>query len=79
LTCQEGGFAACFPLIISTVYSPKLTIVVNDNNLTDIGLTPGEIIYFGSLEFTTNRFGHLSLSPEGNDSGIVFIGMVHNG
>jgi hypothetical protein len=28
---------------------------------------------------STDRFDNLSLSPKGNDSGIVFIGMVHNG
>jgi hypothetical protein len=49
-------------------YSPKLTFVASDNNLTDVWLTPGETICFESLEFTANRFGNLSLSPEGNDS-----------
>jgi hypothetical protein len=61
------------------VYSPKLTFVANDNNLTGVGFTPGGTICFGSLEFTANRFGNPSLFPEGNDSGAVFIGMVHNG
>jgi hypothetical protein len=31
------------------------------------------------LEFITNRFDSLSLSPEGNDSGAVFVGIVHSG
>jgi hypothetical protein len=78
-TCQEGRFAAYFPLDILMVYSPKHTFVVNDNNLAGIGLAPGETICFGSLEFTTDRFGRLSLSQEGNDSGTLFVGMVHNG
>jgi hypothetical protein len=39
--------------------------------------SPGETIYFGSLEFTTDRFGKLSLSMEGNDSGAKFVRMVH--
>jgi hypothetical protein len=30
------------------------------------------------MEFTTDRFGNMSLSPEGNDSGVVFIRMVHS-
>jgi hypothetical protein len=60
-------------------YSPKLTSIANGNNLTSVGLTPGETICFGILEFITDRFGDLSLSPEGNDSGAMFIGMVHNG
>jgi hypothetical protein len=45
------------------VHSSKLTFVNNDNNLTGVGLTPGETICFGSLEFTADRFGNLSLSP----------------
>jgi hypothetical protein len=60
-------------------YSPKITFVADGNNLTDVGLTPTKIICFGSLEFTTNRFSNLSLSPKGNDSGTVLIGMVHSG
>jgi hypothetical protein len=34
---------------------------------------------FGSLEFIADHFGSLSLSPEGNDSGAIFVGMVHSG
>jgi hypothetical protein len=59
------------------VYSPKLTFFANDNNLTSVGLTRGETICFGSLEFTTDHFGCLSLSPEWKDSSVVFVGMVH--
>jgi hypothetical protein len=78
LACQEGASVAIFPLNISMVHSSKLTFIVNGNNLTDVGFTPGETIYFGSLKFTANCFSNLSLSPEGNDSGAVFVGMVHN-
>jgi hypothetical protein len=73
------GFAACFPLNVSIVYSLKLTFVANGNNLTSTRLTPGETICFGSLEFIAGRFGNLSLSPEGNDPGTVFVGTVHGG
>jgi hypothetical protein len=31
------------------------------------------------MEFITNCFDNLGLSPVGNDSGTVFMGMVHNG
>jgi hypothetical protein len=61
------------------VYSPKLTFVDNSNKLTRIGLAPGDTIWLGILEFTAYRFGNLSLSPEENDSDVVFIGMVHSG
>jgi hypothetical protein len=55
------------------VHSPRPTIIANDTNLTDAGFTLGETICFGSLEFIANRFCNLSLSPEGRDSGIVFV------
>jgi hypothetical protein len=47
------------------VYSPKLTSIANHNNPIGVGLAPGETIFFGSLEFTADRFGRLSLSLEG--------------
>jgi hypothetical protein len=53
--------------------------VVNDEHQTDVGFTLDETICFGSLEFIADCFGNLSLSPEGNDSGTVFVGMVHSG
>jgi hypothetical protein len=61
------------------VHSPKPTVVANRNNQADIRFVLGETIYFGSLEFIADHFGNLSLSPEGNDFGAVFLGMVHNG
>jgi hypothetical protein len=76
--CKVGRFVACFPLNVLMVHSSKLTFVANGNDLTDNGFTPGETICFGSLEFTIDRCENLSLSPDGNDSGVVFIGMVHN-
>jgi hypothetical protein len=68
-----------FPVDVLMVYSPKLFIVANDNNLTAIGLALGKTIYFGSLEFITDHFSRMSLSPREADSGVVFMGMVHNG
>jgi hypothetical protein len=47
------------------VYSPKLTFITNHKNTTSIGLALGETIYFGSVEFTTDRFSRLSISPKG--------------
>jgi hypothetical protein len=68
----------CFSLNILMVHSLNFTFVANDNNLIDVGFAPGETICFGSLEFIADHFSNLSLSPEGNDSGTVFIGMVPN-
>jgi hypothetical protein len=58
------------------VPSPKPIIVVDGNTLTGVGFTLGETICFGSLEFIADRFSDLSLSPEGNDSGVVCLAFV---
>jgi hypothetical protein len=61
------------------VHSLKFTFVANGNNLSSVGIALGETICFGSFEFTTDSFCNLSLSPEGNDLGTIFVGMVHDG
>jgi hypothetical protein len=79
LAHQEGGFVSCFPLNVLMVHSPKYIIIANGKSLASVGFALGKIICFGSLEFIANRFGDLSLSPEGNCSSAVFVGMVHIG
>jgi hypothetical protein len=37
-----------------------------------------ETIHFRSLDFIAGRFRSMSIYPEGNESGTVFIGMVHS-
>jgi hypothetical protein len=61
------------------VHSEKLTIVTDDNYQTDVGFALGKTIRFGRWEFIAERFGSRSLSTEGNDSGVVFVRMAHNG
>jgi hypothetical protein len=51
-----------FPETVPMV-PPKLLFMTNTNNPTSVGLALGSTIHFGSLEFISNRFGHLSLSP----------------
>jgi hypothetical protein len=60
------------------VHSPKIAIVANGKHQTSVGFTLGETIHFGSLVFIADHFGNLSLSPEGNDSCAIFMGIVHN-
>jgi hypothetical protein len=55
------------------VTSLKLSFVANGNNPTGVGLTLGETICFDNLEFTVDRLGRLSLSPEEGDSGTIFV------
>jgi hypothetical protein len=76
---QERGFVACFTLNILMVHSPKLTIVKGSNHHASIGFTLGKAIRFGSSKLIADRFSNLSLSPMGNDSSTVFMGMDHNG
>jgi hypothetical protein len=54
------------------VPSPKHSFVANDDNLTNTGLAPGSTIHFGSLEFTVDGLGRLSLSPKEWDSSVIF-------
>jgi hypothetical protein len=61
------------------VPSSKLCFVANSNNPNSLGLAPDSTLRFGSMEFTTDRIGNLSLSPQEWDSGAIFIGMVHSG
>jgi hypothetical protein len=61
------------------VPSPKLSFITNDNIPTYVSLAPGSTIHFDTLEFITDRFGHLSHSPLQRDSGSIFVGMVHSG
>jgi hypothetical protein len=61
------------------VQSPKLIIITNNKHQTGVSFTLSETIHFGSLEFIIDHFGRLSLSAEGNDSVIIFMGMTHSG
>jgi hypothetical protein len=61
------------------VDSLKPIVITNGNRPTDARFTRGETIHFGSLEFIVERFTSMCLSPEQNDSGVMFVGMVHSG
>jgi hypothetical protein len=76
---QVGGFVACSALNVSMVH-PSMLIVTNDGeHLTCNGISLGETIHFGRLEFIADCFGSLSFSPKGNDSCTVFMGMACSG
>jgi hypothetical protein len=79
LAHQKGGFVACFPLNILMVHTSMLAVITDGKCLTYGGLSLGETVCFRSLKFIADYFGSLSLSPKGNDSGTVFVGMTHGG
>jgi hypothetical protein len=58
-------------------HSSPLAATTDGECLTCGGISLSETIRFRSLEFITNYFSNLSLSPKGSDSGVVFVGMAH--
>jgi hypothetical protein len=75
---RKGDLQCAFPLDVPMIPSPKLFFLANINNLTGVGLAPGSTIHFGSLEFTVDCLGHLSLSPQEGDSSAIFVGTVNS-
>jgi hypothetical protein len=75
---RNWDLQCAFPLDVMMVPSLKLCFLANINNPTSLGLALGRTIDFGSLEFTADCLGRLSLSPQEGDSSTIFIGMVHS-
>jgi hypothetical protein len=65
LARQEWGFIACFPLDVSMVLSSALDVAADSERMSCGGFSLSKNILFESLEFITNRFGVLSISPMG--------------
>jgi hypothetical protein len=61
------------------VHLPKLIVIVDSKHQTGVSFTLSKTIHFGSLGFIADPFGSLSLSGEGNVSGVIFMVMDHNG
>jgi hypothetical protein len=55
----------------------ETTVITDGNDLTNAESTWSETTLFGK-EFIANRFDNLSISPEGNDSSALIVGMVHS-
>jgi hypothetical protein len=56
-----------------------LTVATNGERLACGGFSLSEIIHSGSLEFITDCFGSLCLSPKGSESCTMFVGTTHSG
>jgi hypothetical protein len=75
---RKEDLQCAFPLDVLMVHSPMLAISTDVECLTWRGFSLGEIVRFRSVEFITNCFGGMSLSPGRNDSGAAFIGSTHS-
>jgi hypothetical protein len=60
------------------VHSSALAITSGGKHLTYSGFTLGKTICFGSLDFIADCFDSLSLSPKGNGSSTIFLGIAHS-
>jgi hypothetical protein len=60
---RKGDLQHVFPLDVLMVPLSMLVVATGGERLLCGGFTLGETICFGCLEFITNRFGGLSLSP----------------
>jgi hypothetical protein len=73
---KKGDLKFAFPLVILMVPSSMLAIAVGGERLSCDGFSLSEIIHFGSFEFITDRFGGQSLSPMGDGSGAIIMGLA---
>jgi hypothetical protein len=51
-----------------------LDVTTDGEHLTCGGFSLGETIHYGRLELLADYFSSLSISPMGNDSGVIFMG-----
>jgi hypothetical protein len=61
------------------VHSSILTVATDDEWLTCGSFSLTETIHFGTLEFITDCFDSMSLSPKGSNSSAIFVGTTHSG
>jgi hypothetical protein len=71
---RKGDLQHAFPLGVPMVHSSVLAISTNGECLTCGGLSLGKTVAFGSLDFITDCFGGLSLSPRWGDSSTSIMG-----
>jgi hypothetical protein len=79
LRTRKGDLQRAFPVDVSMVPSSRLTVTADGERLTCGGFSLGETVHFMSLEFITDCFGGLSLSPRRNDSDATFMASTHCG
>jgi hypothetical protein len=68
-----------FPLDVPMVPSSKLAVAAGGKRLSCDDFSIGKTIRFRSLEFITDLFGGLSLSPMGDGSDAIIMGSAHSG
>jgi hypothetical protein len=70
---RKGDLQGAFPLDVPMVPSSALAITTDGECLSCGGFSFNETIRFGSLEFITDHFDGLSLSPSGDVSGAIVV------
>jgi hypothetical protein len=68
-----------FPLYILMVPSSALTVATDGERLSCDVFSLDKTIHFESVEFITNRFGDLCLSPMGDGLGAAVMGSTCGG
>jgi hypothetical protein len=76
---RKGYLRCSFPLDVPMVPSSVLAIAADVECLSCGGFSISETICFGSLEFITDCFSGLSLSPRGDGLDAVTTGSTHSG
>jgi hypothetical protein len=78
---QVWGFAACFSSRCSdgSFYVSSPSPLVTSTHSASISLKTSHFQWYGDLEFITDHFDNLTLSPDGDDSSTVVRGMACSG
>jgi hypothetical protein len=57
----------------------SIAIIADCEHLVCSGFSLGELVHLGNLEFITDYFGGLSLSPRRGNEGTIFVGSTRSG
>jgi hypothetical protein len=76
---RNGDLQRAFPLDVLMVPSSTIVVAADSECLRCGGFCLSETVCLGNIEFITDYFSGLSLSPRRGNTGAAFIGSTHNG